>query len=270
MVTPARWAFLGSAPACASLSLWAITQGTPVWALAAALGYGALGTAGVFLPGLQMHGKIWCRGPRGRGEVALTFDDGPHPPTTRQVLAALAATRHRATFFVLGDKARRHPEVLREIRDAGHGLAIHGDTHDRLHAFRSAARVCSELQRAQDAVQAAAGVRPQLFRPPIGHTSPQTLRGARRAGVTVVGWSGRGYDGLRGRSPERVRATLRASLHEGAILLLHDAAERDDFVPSSLPVLPEIFADMDRLQLTSVPLEAWIATDSSRAQAAPL
>lgn len=266
MVTAARLAFLGSAPACASLSLWGIAQGTPGWALLAAVSYGALGTAGVFLPGLQMHGQIWCRGPRGRGELALTFDDGPHPLTTRQVLSALAATRHRATFFVLGDKARRHPEVLREIRQAGHGLALHGDTHDRLHAFRSAARVCRELQRAQDAVQAAAGVRPLLFRPPIGHTSPQTLRGARQAGVTVVGWSGRGYDGLRGRSPQRVLTTIRASLQEGAILLLHDAAERDNFVPSSLPVLPEIFAEMDRLKLTSVPLEAWVAADASTAR----
>src|ERR1051326_7947804 len=87
---------------------------------------------GFFFPRLEMYGPIVTRGPAGRRSVALTFDDGPHPVTTRRILAVLAATRHRATFFVLGVKARRHPEVVREIHAAGHTLGVHGDRHVRV------------------------------------------------------------------------------------------------------------------------------------------
>jgi peptidoglycan/xylan/chitin deacetylase (PgdA/CDA1 family) len=170
----------------------------------------------------------------------------------------LAGTRHRATFFVLGNKVRERPEVVRQIRDAGHSLGIHGDTHDRLHSFRSPRRVCHEIRRAQSAIEDAAGLRPTLFRPPIGHTSPNTLRGARAAGVRVVGWSARGYDGLRGQRPEVVVARVSRSLSDGAIVLLHDAAEHDDFEPASLAALPALLTLLDTRALTSVGLEHWL------------
>src|ERR1051325_8142544 len=163
--SPARVAFLA----------WSTTLGT--LALAAALGgrlglgrlgalsaaWYAVATIGVFFPRLEMYGPIVSRGPSGRRVVGLTFDDGPHPVTTRRILALLAATRHRATFFVLGAKARRYPEVVREIHAAGHTLAVHGDRHDRLHAFRMPWVVRDELLRAVRAVEDATGVRPRYF-----------------------------------------------------------------------------------------------------------
>ncbi len=213
-------------------------------------------TLGVFFPWLQMYVPALCQLPTGRSELALTFDDGPHPESTRRVLALLAPTRHRATFFVLGDKVRRHPELAREIRDAGHTLGIHGDVHDRLHSFRSPARVAREIARARSSVEAACGVRPSWFRPPLGHTSPLTALGLSRCDVTVVGWSARGYDGLPGREPSAIAARVAADLEDGAIVLLHDAAERDDFEPPGVRALPEILALLDARGLTSVGLSA--------------
>jgi peptidoglycan/xylan/chitin deacetylase (PgdA/CDA1 family) len=189
--------------------------------------------------------------------VALTFDDGPHPESTRRVLEVLAATRHRATFFVLGEKARRHPEVVREIHRAGHTLGIHGEVHDRLHSFRDARRVAREIAAAQAAVEACTGVRPEWFRPPLGHTSPSTMRGIRSAGVRLVGWSARGYDGLARRDARAVVRRIEAGLEEGAVVLLHDAAEHDDFEPAGVAALPEILALLDARGLTSVGLSAW-------------
>ena len=220
-------------------------------------GWAVFSTLGVFFPWLEMFVPSLWEGPRGRRQVALTFDDGPHPATTRQVLALLAPTRHRATFFVLGEKVRRHPEVVREIHAAGHALGVHGDVHDRLHSFRGPARVAAEIARAQDAVEATCGVRPRWFRPPLGHTSPLTALGVRRAGVRVVGWSARGYDGLRGRSRDDVLASLRPTLNDGAIVVLHDAAERDDFEPAGISALPEIFTLLEQRGLTSVGLSSW-------------
>ena len=144
------------------------------------------------------------RGPAGSGRVALTFDDGPHPVTTRRVLEALAPTRHRATFFVLGEKARRHPDVVREIHAGGHTLGVHGDRHDRLHSFRMPWTGARRDRPGRSRGRSRTGVRPRFFRPPLGHTSVTSVRGARLAGVTLVGWSSRGFDGMRRRSPEAV------------------------------------------------------------------
>jgi len=175
--------------------------------------------------------------------------------TTRRVLEALATTRHRATFFVLGEKARRHPDVVREIHAGGHTLGIHGDFHDRLHSFRMPWTVRVEIVRAADAVEAATGGRPRFFRPPLGHTSVTTVRGVRRAGVTLVGWSSRGFDGIRGRSLEAVVERVSRTLDDGAIVMLHDAAEHDDFEPAAVRALPQLVALLDERGLTSVGLD---------------
>lgn len=223
---------------------------------AASLGWGALATTGVLFPWLEMYARVVSHGPVGSARVALTFDDGPHPVTTRRVLEILAPTRHRATFFVLGQKARRHPDVVREIHASGHTLGVHGDFHDRLHSFRMPWSVRNQIVRAEDAVEAATGARPHFFRPPLGHTSLTTVRGARLAGVTLVGWSTRGYDGMRNRSPEAVVERVGRTLTDGAIVMLHDAAEHDDFEPASAAALPRLVALLDARGLTSVGLDA--------------
>jgi len=233
-----------------------------------ALAWFAVATAGVLFPGLEMYGPIVQRGPAGRRSIALTFDDGPHPVTTRRILAALAGTRHRATFFVLGAKARRHPDVLREIQAAGHTIGVHGDEHDRLHSFRMPRRVYRDLVRAARAVEDATGVRPRLFRPPLGHTSVNAAPGVRRAGMLVIGWSTRGLDGLRTQTPGAVVARIAGSLSDGDIVMLHDAAERDDYEPASVRALPELLRLLDERGWTSVGVDALIDAPASSASAA--
>jgi peptidoglycan/xylan/chitin deacetylase (PgdA/CDA1 family) len=222
---------------------------------ALSLAWGALATTGVFCPWLEMYARIVSRGRAGSARVALTFDDGPHPVTTRRVLEALAPTLHRATFFVLGVKARRHPDVVREIHAGGHTIGVHGDWHDRLHSFRMPWSVRDDIVRAEDAVEAATGVRPRFFRPPLGHTSLTTVRGVHLAGATLIGWSSRGFDGIRRRSPEAVVERVGRTLTDGAIVLLHDAAEHDDFEPASVRALPRLIALLDERGLTSVGLD---------------
>jgi peptidoglycan/xylan/chitin deacetylase (PgdA/CDA1 family) len=258
MTSPARASLLASAAGLGALALHAALRGEPGLAVIGvlSLGWGAFVTTGVICPWLEMYGRVVSRGPAGRGRVALTFDDGPHPVTTRRVLEALAPTRHRATFFVLGEKARRHPDVVREIHAGGHTLALHGDSHDWLHSFRRSRSIRDAIVRAAAAVEAATGVRPRFFRPPLGHTSFTTVRGARLAGVTLIAWSSRGWDGLRGRRPEAVVERVGRTLVDGAIVMLHDAAEHDDFEPASVRALAGIAALLDERGLTSVGLDA--------------
>ncbi len=258
MTSPARSLFLASSSGLAAVALHAALLGGPGLGVIGtlSLGWGALATTGVLLPWLEMYERVVSRVPAGGARVALTFDDGPHPVTTRRVLEALAPTRHRATFFVLGEKARRHPDVVREIHAGGHTLGIHGDFHDRLHSFRMPWTVRDELVRAASSVEAATGGRPRFFRPPLGHTSITTVPGVRRAGLTLIGWSSRGFDGLRSQSLEAVVERVSRTLVDGAIVLLHDAAERDDFEPAAVRALPQLLALLDQRGLTSVGLDA--------------
>ncbi len=209
-------------------------------------------TLGVLWPHSGMYGEALARGKAGQRKVALTFDDGPHPVTTRAVLELLRAHEARATFFLLGHKVEAHPDVVREIHAAGHTLAIHGFQHERLFSLRSSGHAAAQIERARRAIEDACGVAPTLFRPPIGFASHWTFRGAERVGVEIVAWSVRSLDGVRSARPERVAKRVIEHLTDGAIVLMHDAAEHDDFTPASLAALPEILRVLRERGLTAV------------------
>lgn len=237
----------------ARLLLWLISLSSLAWcgfswpqsttALELGLALGGLvayATLGVLWPQCGMYGDALSRGKAGARRIALTFDDGPHPVTTRVVLELLRAHQAQATFFVLGHKVEAHPEVVREIHEAGHTLGIHGFQHDRLFSFRSPSYARKQVERTRQAIRRACGVAPDLFRPPVGFASYRTFRGAERARVKIVAWSVRSLDGVRSADPARVASRVIERLEDGAIVLLHDAAEHDDFTPASIAALPDI------------------------------
>jgi peptidoglycan/xylan/chitin deacetylase (PgdA/CDA1 family) len=216
------------------------------------------------IPRLAMFAPVIWRVPNRRSEVVLTFDDGPSPQSTRQVLATLGSFGAHATFFVLGTKALAAPEVLREIAAAGHEIGVHGDGHDRLLSLRHPDRIASDVERAQGAIAAATGQRPRLFRPPMGHISPRTAVVVRRLGLTLVGWSVRGRDG---RSATTAASALRrvvAGLRPGAVVLLHDASERSQCEPAGVAALPAILAETRRRGLRCVSVSQALAQEPSQ------
>lgn len=219
-------------------------------------GYVVLGTAGVFWPERGMYGSTLWHGPKAQ-EIALTFDDGPNPATTPRVLELLSAASVKATFFVVGRKALQHPQLVRDIAAAGHELGLHGFDHDRLFSLRPPRHVLQDIRRTQAALAAAGVPEAKLFRPPIGFVSHLTVRGARRAGVTLVGCSARAFDGFRAASAERVATRLTRAVQGGAVLALHDAAERDDYVPASIAALPRVLTALRERNLRPVTLSTW-------------
>src|SRR6185503_18043392 len=235
----------------------------PMWIAGAALGaYLTLIMSGVLLLPLGMFVDVVCRGPKEARGVALTFDDGPSPEHTPKVLDLLDEAGVKATFFLIGRKVEAHPELARSIVARGHAVGVHGHVHSRLFSLLSAEAVRLDIARAIDAIAAATGETPTLFRPPIGHTSPRIASALGSFDLTVVGWSARGLDGLAGARPERVAARIVPRLDDGAIVLLHDAAEHDDFEPASVKALPRILAAMQSRDLEGVRLDAWISPSS--------
>jgi len=235
----------------------------PALAWVALFAYLAIAVTGVLVPQLEMFGEVVSRADTERRAVALTFDDGPNPETTPRVLALLAQAGAKATFFVLGAKAEQYPDVLRAVADAGHSIAVHGYEHNRLYAFLTPAAVARDIARAVAVVERVTGVKPRWFRPPVGQVSPRTAAGAKRVGLPIVAWSVRALDGIRSADPERVAARVARGLAPGAIVLLHDAAERDDFEPASLAALPRILERLSALGLAGVTLDELLEGERS-------
>ena len=160
-------------------------------------------------------------GPRDSRRVALTFDDGPHPLHTPVLLDRLAALGIRATFFILGRQAERHPEIVRRIAAEGHDVGHHSYTHSDP-ATTSATALMSEVWRATRLLEPLTGRAPRLFRPPHGKiTGPKCLR-LWAAGQTIVLWNQDPKD-FASDSAEAVRAWFAAQpLAGGDVILLHD------------------------------------------------
>ncbi len=152
--------------------------------------------------------------------IALTFDDGPDPVSTRQVLALLREYNARATFFVLGRQAELYPEVLRDIRASGSEIGNHSYDHPSFSGL-SARQSIAELRRGRLAIGAAGA---KLFRPPYGHARRPTPLLAALAGYATVGWSVDARDWER-RDGDAMAAELTKKVSPGDIVLLHDRLE---------------------------------------------
>ena len=149
--------------------------------------------------------------------MALTFDDGPDPETTPAVLDALARHGMRATFFLVGERAARHPELVARIAAEGHEIGSHGWDHPSLPTL-PAAVVRAQITRTRAAL-APHGQR--LLRPPYGDQSLATHIAARRLGYRVVIWNVVGRDWL-DEDAEAIAGRIIAEAAPGAIVLLHD------------------------------------------------
>lgn len=154
--------------------------------------------------------------------VALTFDDGPEPVSTPRVLDALAALGVHATFFVLGSRVERAPDLTRDIVVAGHELGVHGWDH-RCVARRAPTAAIRDLLRTRDLITATTGCEPRWYRPAYGVATTPVLWAAGRAGLSTVLWTGWGRDWVRGATPASVASRVTAGIRGGAVLLLHDA-----------------------------------------------
>jgi peptidoglycan/xylan/chitin deacetylase (PgdA/CDA1 family) len=176
----------------------------------------------LFFPHWSWYLPIFSHGSRGSQTVALTFDDGPDPRATPALLSLLQRHGHRATFFLLGHRAARHPKLVEVILNAGHTVGNHSFSHDKWLMLRPSRRLSADIAATQE-ILAGHGVRPLAFRPPVGITNPLLGPVLNRLGLYAVNFSCRGYD-LGNRRLKNLAAKLLKKVRGGDILLLHDTA----------------------------------------------
>ncbi len=229
----------------------------PVWLGWVVANHVILATAGLW-PRSRLLGANLTRLPpeaAARGEVALTFDDGPDALVTPQVLAQLDAAGARATFFCVGDQLRRHPDLARDIVRRGHHIENHTDTHPNLFAAMGWRRMAEQVAGGQAAVEAVTGRAPRFFRAVAGLRNPWLDPILARQGLRLAAWTRRGYDTRTG-DAEAVYQRLTRGLAAGDVLLMHDghAARTPSGQPVVLAVLPRVLAALQAQGLRCVPL----------------
>jgi peptidoglycan/xylan/chitin deacetylase (PgdA/CDA1 family) len=255
-----RVLLLAAAGACLLLALLAAAgRAQPAWlaALALALLVGML-AAGVCLQSSGVFARPLVSVDTSRPEVAITFDDGPGGHTA-EILAALSARGHHATFFVVGERAARDPQALADIARGGHAIENHSWCHSYLTPFASPRRLAAELERTSTLIESVCGRRPRWFRPPVGLLSPRVSRAAVLAGLELIGWTVTARDGAAGTTPGQALARLERQIRPGAILVLHDASLHRAGTPIAVAVLPQLLELLEVRHLRSVTLSDLIA-----------
>ncbi len=170
--------------------------------------------------------------------IAMTFDDGPSEKLTPQLLDLLAAHHIHATFFVIGKNVVEHPEILRRAVREGHEIANHSWSHPALGKM-SDARVRAELQKTDDAIQSAIGVRPVLMRPPYGSVTARQKQWIHEEfGYRTILWD---VDPLDWKRPGSGVITNRIvkETRSGSIILSHDIH------PGTIKAMPETFDQLE-------------------------
>lgn len=191
------------------LPLMLLTHGAMVW--------------GTLWPRSRLFSPVATRFTTTAREVWLTIDDGPSADTAA-VLDVLDAHGAKATFFLVGARARARPDAVREIARRGHGIGNHTDGHASAWFWaQGPRRVRREVDAAQATLRELTGVAPRWFRGVVGMCNPFVAAAIAPHGLARAAWSARGFDAVSA-SPETVVARIERDLAPGAIVLLHEGA----------------------------------------------
>jgi peptidoglycan/xylan/chitin deacetylase (PgdA/CDA1 family) len=166
------------------------------------------------------RGPLATRFATSRREVWLTIDDGPHPRDTPAILDLLLERDAKATFFMVGRRVEAHRDLVWRAHCEGHQIGNHTHTHPSAWFWALGRRATRrEIARGAEAILAATGVCPAVFRSPVGMTNPHVHRALE--GQRLVGWTASGVDGLSARGAPVVDRILRR-VEPGAIVVLHE------------------------------------------------
>jgi len=168
-------------------------------------------------------------------KIALTFDDGPHPYLTAEILEILAEYGVQATFFMVGVNVKNYPEAARAVIRAGHEVGNH--TYSHYHMNRIDQRTLSEeLWKCEDVLEELCEYRPHLFRPPEGAVNGYVESCSEQEDYTLILWSLDTRD-WEDKSAERIAETVLSRIQPGDIVLMHDYIGRGSQTPAALRVL---------------------------------
>lgn len=168
-------------------------------------------------------------------EIALTFDDGPNPIYTSQILAILQAHKIKATFFDVGYLVQDFPNIVRQEFLQGNSIGNHSWSHPQLTRL-SAAGILSQLKSTSNAIQSVTGVRPTVFRPPYGSFNPYVVAQAFQQNLSTILWNNDARDWATPGVNVIVNRVLN-EVHDGGIILLHDGGGYRYQTVTALPII---------------------------------
>ena len=154
-------------------------------------------------------------------QVVFTFDDGPDPAVTPQVLDILKEYNAQGTFFCIGKKIPDNEALLKRIHEEGHIIGNHSYSHAFLFDFFPFWTVAKELHQTSALIKTVTGKIPRFFRPPYGVTNPAISRSLRKKDYVVVGWNIRSLDTII-KDEDKVVERVLEQLKPGGIFLFHD------------------------------------------------
>jgi peptidoglycan/xylan/chitin deacetylase (PgdA/CDA1 family) len=231
------------------------------WSLGALLANHVVLAAAGLWPRSQLLGANWTRLPE-RGNlalcgVAITIDDGPDPDVTPRVLELLEGYEARASFFCIGERVLRYPDLAQEIVRRGHVIENHSQRHRHNFSLLGPRGMNSEVSQAQESIYRVTGSSPQFFRAPAGLRNPFLDPVLTRLKLRLASWTRRGFDTVSA-DTEAVFRRLANPLQAGDILLLHDghAARTRRGQAVILDVLPRLLEALEARGLKSVTLRS--------------
>jgi peptidoglycan/xylan/chitin deacetylase (PgdA/CDA1 family) len=200
----------------------------------------------------QWFGPTDWRGRRDTGSVALTFDDGPSADTER-ILDILDEHKLRVSFFMIGRNVERLPQTARRVAAEGHEIGNHSYSHP-IFLYRGSNETRRQLERTQDVITTATGVRPRVARPPCGVRTPGYFAATKALGLRTVQWDVAGFD-WKQRTAKQIAHEVLIRARAGSIILLHDGdSGRKRDRSETVVALPLIIEGLRARGLRIVPL----------------
>lgn len=171
------------------------------------------------------------------GTVALTFDDGPNPVYTRQILAILKKYNIKATFFMVGANAKKYPDVVREVYAAGHTIASHTMTHPMLSKI-SETQLAYEIATPSTIINSIIHVKPKCLRYPFGDSNTHVREEIREYGMVPVPMGFNSFDYERP-GTEKITSWVLKNIYSRQVVLLHDGYDKREQTVAALPHIIE-------------------------------
>lgn len=178
-------------------------------------------------------------------QVAITFDDGPHPDFTPKVLELLREHNVKASFFCIGKNIEKYPELFKQIVNDGHTIGNHTYSHSNGTGFMKTSDLIVELQKTNAIIKKISGLDVKFFRPPFGVTNPRLKRALKNVDLQSIAWSIRSLD-TTSKPKELILNSISKRLTKGDVVLLHDTSNK------SVEILEQLLLFLKQNKMKSV------------------
>ena len=175
----------------------------------------------------QAYIKTYCKSDTQEKKIAITFDDGPDPGITPEILRILDEFNAKATFFCIGNQVEKNKELLKKIDSKGHLLGNHSYSHEFWFDLYPANKMQKDIKKTNGLIFETIGKKTKLFRPPYGVTNPSLKKAIKDLNFNTIGWSIRSLDTVS--KTEKTIKRIKKKLSPGNIILFHD--NREQIIP---------------------------------------